>query len=278
MQTVRELLRRAGTQLAWSDSPGLDAELLLATALGAERSFLYAHPELTPPPGPVSDFLRLLDARRTGCPIAYLTGHKEFHSLNFRVSRDTLTPRPETELLVAAALERIPASSRAAILDLGTGSGAIAIALAAARQNCTLTATDLSLEALAVARENAAANGVANISFRHSDWFGSLHNSRFDAILCNPPYVHYSRSRLPPAELRHEPRLALDGGHNGTTCLRLVIAGGLRHLHTGGFMLVEHGYDQGGFVREQFRLNGYRNIDTRSDYAGHERHTGAERP
>ncbi len=277
MQTIRQLLRVGGNRLRRSDSPGLDAELLLAAALGTERSFLYAHPQLAPPPGPVGDFLRLLDSRRAGCPVAYLTGHKEFRSLNFRVNRNTLVPRPETELLVEAALERIPEASRAAILDLGTGSGALAVALAAARRNCTLTATDLSREALAVARENAAANGVVNVSFRHSDWFGNLHNSRFDAILCNPPYVHYSRTRL-PAELRHEPRLALDGGHNGTACLRLVIAGGLHHLKPGGFMLVEHGYDQGGFVRAQYRLNGYRNIDTRSDYAGHERYTCAQRP
>ena len=282
MQTVKQLLRFASNRLGQSDSPRLDAEILLAAALGAERSFLYAHPGLAPPPGPVSDFLRLLDNRRAGYPIAYLTGHKEFRSLRFRVNRHTLAPRPETELLVEAALARIPAPGRAAILDLGTGSGAIAVALAAARRHCRLTAVDLSREALAVARENAAAHNVANVSFRQSDWFGNLHNSRFDAILCNPPYVHFSPAGSPTRELRyelrHEPRLALDGGHNGTACLRIVITGGLRHLNPGGFMLVEHGHDQGGFVREQFRLNRYRDIDTGLDYAGHERYTCAERP
>ena len=271
-------MRFASSRLVLSDSPQLDAELLLAAALGAERGYLYAHPELAPAPGTVSDFLRLLESRRAGYPVAYLTGHKEFCSISFRVNRHTLVPRPETELLVEAALARIPTHSRAAVLDLGTGSGALAIALATQRRGCALTAVDLSREALVVARENAAANGVANVSFRRSDWFENLQNSRFDAILCNPPYVRYPRSGLPPAEIRHEPRLALDGGHNGTTCLRIVIAAAFRHLNAGGFLLVEHACDQGGFVREQFRLGRYRNISAGLDYAGQERYTCAERP
>ncbi len=290
MQTVKQLLHFAHARLDWSDSPRLDAELLLATALGAERSYLYAHPEMAPPQSSVSDFLRLLDNRRAGCPVAYLTGHKEFRSLSFRVNRHTLVPRPETELLVEAALARIPRHSNATVLDLGTGSGAIAVAVAAERRACTLLAVDLSRDALAVARGNAAANNVTNITFQQSDWFGSLHNHRFDAILCNPPYVHYPRAGLPPPEmglapdhapgheLRHEPRLALDGGHNGTACMRRVITAGQRHLNPEGFMIVEHGHDQGEFVREQFRLNRYRNISSGRDYAGHERYTCAERP
>lgn len=278
MQTVRQLLHFASAALDASDSPRLDAEVLLAAALDSDRSYLYAHPETAPPQRSVTDFLRLLEDRRAGYPVAYLTGHKEFRSLSLRVNRHTLVPRPETELLVEAALQRIPVQSRAAILDLGTGSGALAIAMAAARPDCGVTAVDLSPEALAVARENAAANGLGNVSFRQSDWFGNLHNSRFDAILCNPPYVHYPRRETAPEEIRHEPRLALDGGHNGTACLRVVIAGGLPHLNPDGFMIVEHAHDQGEFVREQFRQNRYRSISTGLDYAGHERYTCAERP
>ena len=278
MQTVRQLLRTAAGQLNSSDSPQLDAEVLLANVLGTDRSRLYAHPEMTASRTSVADFKRLLNSRRAGCPVAYLTGSREFRSMAFRVTRHTLIPRPETELLVEAALERIPGHGRAGILDLGTGSGAIGVAVAAARPYCTVTAVDLSTDALAVARENAAANGVANISFRQSDWFGNLHNRRFDAILCNPPYVEFSRSALPPGEIRFEPRLALDGGHNGTDCIRIIISGALRHINQGGFMIIEHAHDQGDYVRQQFRTNHYRDISTRRDYAGLERYTCALRP
>lgn len=278
MQTVRQLLRTAAGQLKFSDSARLDAEVLLATVLGTDRSRLYARPEMTASRGSVADFTRLLNSRRAGWPIAYLTGLREFRSMAFRVNRHTLIPRPETELLVDAALERIPDCGRARILDLGTGSGAIAVAVAAARPYCTVTAVDLSRDALAVARENATANNVTNILFRQSDWFGNLRNRRFDAILCNPPYVEFSRSALPPGEIRFEPRLALDGGHNGTDCIRIIISGALRHMNQGGFMIIEHAHDQGDYVRQQFRMNHYRDISTRRDYAGLERYTCGLRP
>ena len=278
MRTVRQFLQYASGRLSASDSPRLDAEVLLAAALGTDRSHLYAHPEMAMPQGSVADFLRLLDSRRAGYPVAYLTGQREFRSLVFRVNRHTLIPRPETELLVEAALERIPAQYRAEVLDLGTGSGAIAVAIACARPRCNITAVDLSVDALAVARDNAAANNAANISFEQSDWFGSLHNRRFDAILCNPPYVHYARSGLPPDDIRCEPRLALDGGHNGTDCIRAVISGALRHTHPRGFIIIEHAYNQGDFVREQFRIFHYRHISTGRDHAGLERYTCALRP
>ena len=278
MQTVRQLLRTAAGQLKSSDSPRLDAEVLLATVLGTDRSRLYARPDMTASRTSVADFMRLLNSRRAGWPIAYLTGLREFRSMAFRVNRHTLIPRPETELLVDAALERIPGHSRAAILDLGTGSGAIAVALAAARPHCAVTAVDLSRDALTVARENAAANNVTNISFQQSDWFGNLRNRRFDAILCNPPYVEFPRSALPAGEIRFEPRLALDGGHSGTDCIRIIISGALRHINQGGFMMIEHAHNQGDYVRRQFRMNHYRDTSTRRDYAGLERYTCALRP
>ena len=278
MQTVRQLLQFASGRLGASDTPRLDAEVLLAAALGTERTRLYARPEMAAPQGSVADFLRLLDRRRAGYPVAYLTGEKEFRSMTFRVNRHTLVPRPETELLVEAALERLPAQDGVEVLDLGTGSGAIAVAIASERPHCHVTAVDLSADALAVARENAETNQAANLSFEQSDWFGNLGNRRFDAILCNPPYVRYPGAGLPPEEIRHEPRLALDGGHNGTGCIRSVISGGFRHINPGGFMIIEHACDQGGFAREQFRISHYRHITTGFDYAGHERYTCAVRP
>ncbi len=278
MQTVRQLLRNATGHLCSSDSPRLDAEVLLAAVLGTDRSRLYAHPEMTALPTSVADFMRLLNSRRAGYPVAYLTGLKEFRSLAFRVNRHTLIPRPETELLVDAALERIPGHTGARVLDLGTGSGAIAVAVAAARPHCAVTAVDLSTDALAVARENAAANGITDISFLQSDWFGNLRNRRFDAILCNPPYVDFPRSALPADEIRFEPRLALDGGHQGVDCIRIIISCSFRHINPGGFIIIEHAHDQGDFVRQQFRMNHYRDIITGRDYAGIERYTCALRP
>ena len=278
MQTLGQLLRFARTRIDASESPQLDAEVLLAAALGTHRSRLYAHPEMAMAQGSIADFLRLLERRRAGYPVAYLTGQREFRSLTLQVNRHTLIPRPETELLVDAALARIPAHCRAEVLDLGTGSGAIAIAIASERAHCSVTAVDLCLDALAVARDNAAANHAANIAFEQSDWFSNLRHRRFDAMLCNPPYVHCARAGLPPAEVRYEPRLALDGGHNGTDCIRTVISGSLEHINPGGFMIIEHAHDQGDFVREQFRLFHYRDIATGVDLAGHERYTCALGP
>ncbi len=277
MRNVRQLLQFASGRLGISDSPRLDAEVLLANVLGIERSRLYACPEMVAPQASVADFLRLLESRRAGYPVAYLTGHKEFRSRTFQVNRHTLIPRPETELLVEAALERLPVQGQAEVLDLGTGSGSIAIAIAAEHPDCAVTAIDLSADALAVARKNAAANNAGNVSFERSDWFANLGNRRFDAILCNPPYVHFPRTGLPPEALRYEPRLALDGGHNGTACLRIVIASAFRHIKPGGFMIVEHAHDQADFVREQFRVNYYRDISSERDYAGLERYTCALR-
>ena len=273
-----QLLRAASEHLCSSDSPRLDAEILLAATLGIGRSWLYAHPEMTVSQTSVADFMRLLNSRRAGYPVAYLTGLKEFRSLIFQINRHTLIPRPETELLVDMALERIPHHNQVGVLDLGTGSGAVAVAMAVSRPHCAVTAVDLSTDALAVARENAAANAVTDISFLQSDWFENLRNRRFDAVLCNPPYVGFPHSVLPANEIRFEPRLALDGGYNGTACFCIIISSGLKHINPGGFMIIEHAHDQGKFVRQQFELNHYRGIVTRRDLAGHERHTCAIRP
>ena len=272
---AKQLLNLAAQQLQSSGSPRLDAEVLLAVLLETDRSRFYAHPEMVVAENSVMDFMRLLDSRRAGHPVAYLTGIKEFRSINFRVNRNTLIPRPETELLVELALNRIPGNSRDRILDLGTGSGAIAVAMAAARPCCDLTAVDLSMDALDIARQNATATNVANITFRQSDWFRNLQNRRFDAILCNPPYVDYSGDTLSADEIRYEPRMALDGGYKGTACIRIIISSALRHIKPGGFMIIEHAHDQGDFVRSQFESNNYRDITTHKDYAGHERHSNA---
>ena len=278
MQTTRQLLNFAARQLQFSESPRLDAEVLLAALLETDRSRFYAHPEMPVTEDAAADFMRLLNNRKAGYPVAYLTGTKEFRSIDFRVNQYTLIPRPETELLVELALKRIPRSSRDSILDLGTGSGAIAVAMADTRPYCNIMAVDLSMDALVVARQNAAATNVANITFRQSNWFMDLQNSRFDAILCNPPYVDYSDGTPAADETRYEPRMALDGGYNGTACIRIIISSAPRYINPGGFMIIEHAHDQADFVRHQFKLNNYRDIITHRDYAGHERHSSAIRP
>lgn len=273
-----ELLDIATRQLSVSDSPRLDAEALLAALLKKDRSWFYAHPAAPVDAATVTHYRRLLRARQRGCPVAYLTGSKAFHSITLRVDRHTLIPRPETELLVELALQRIPPGSRQRLLDLGAGSGAIAIALARARPACAVTAVDLSAKALKVARHNVAATGTTNVAITRSNWFDKLHGQRFDAVLCNPPYVDFAGASAASNVIRHEPRLALDGGYRGEACLRAVIADAPRHIARRGFIILEHGCNQGEFVRQQLRANRYRNVTTHSDYAGHERHSMALGP
>ena len=278
MQTTRQLLNFAVKQLQSSSAPRLDAEVLLASLLKIDRSRFYAHPETAVAEELTGDFRRLLHNRKAGCPVAYLTGTKEFLSINFAVDQNTLIPRPETELLVELALKHIPGNSPYQILDLGTGSGAIAVAVAAARPACKITAVDLSAGALRVARQNAAAMTLSNITFHQSDWFGGLQNKRFDAILCNPPYIDYLGKTPVSSETRHEPRIALDGGYKGQTCIRAIIPAAVKRLNPSGFMIIEHAHNQGDFVRGQFKSNNYQDISTHKDYAGHERHSMARRP
>ena len=278
MPTPRRLLSLAAAQLPASDSPRLDAEVLLASLLKVDRGWLYAHPQAEVPEGAATAFAQLMRSRQQGRPVSYLTGVKEFWSLPLKVNEGALVPRPETELLVEWALERVPEDSRWQILDLGTGCGAIAAAVAASRPYCDITAADISEDALLVAQENAAALGLANVRFCRSDWFANLPRRRFDAVLCNPPYVDFATAGPAADEIRHEPQLALDGGRQGRDCLRAVIAAARRRLKPGGFVMVEHAHDQGAFVREEFRRRHYRDIVTRRDYAGHERHSMAAAP
>lgn len=278
MRTSRRLLSLAAAQLPASDSPRLDAEVLLASLLKVDRSWFYAHPQAEVPERAAAAFAGLVRSRQQGRPVAYLTGVKEFWSLRLKVNEGALVPRPETELLVERALERIPEDSRWQILDLGAGCGAIAAAVAASRPQCDITAADISEDALLLAQENAAALGLANVRVCRSDWFADLPQQRFDAVLCNPPYVDFATARPAAGAHQHEPELALNGGRQGRDCLRAVIAAAPSRLKPGGFVIIEHGHDQGAFVREEFRRRQYRDIATGRDYAGHERHSMATAP
>ncbi|MBM4032575.1 MAG: peptide chain release factor N(5)-glutamine methyltransferase [Planctomycetes bacterium] len=252
----------------------LDGELLLARALGWKRIDLYARFDHVPSGGALDRFREMVRARALRrVPARYLMGETEFFSLPFAVSPAVLIPRPETELLVERALEVLPKGQEAALAaDLGTGSGAIAVAVAVHRPAARLVATDASAEALAVARANAERHGVAErIEFRQGDWFAALApGTRFDAVLSNPPYVATADLERAMPEVRdHEPRAALDGGPDGLSVVRLLIAGGAAWLKPGGWLVLETGAGQAEAVLRLAReANAYGTTQVRPDYQG----------
>lgn len=270
MSTLADALS-AATRLTDSDSPRLDAELLLAHALGRDRSYLRAHPDAELGPSQAAEFERLMAARARGEPVAYLTGKREFWSLELRVTPATLIPRPETELLVEQALALIPPGTASEMLDLGTGSGAIALALAKERPRCRVTAVDISRDALEIARGNAAALGLSNLQFLHGDWFEPLRGRRFRVIVSNPPYVAASDPHLGKGDLRFEPSQALSSGADGLRDIRSIVGDAMHHLEAGGHLLLEHGHEQAIAVRVLLREAGFMDARSIRDLSGHER-------
>ncbi len=274
--TIQHLLREAEQQLAVSATPRLDAEILLCTVLKSERAKLYAESQQVLSADRVMQYQDLIARRRAKNPVAYLTGMKEFWSMSLHVNEHTLIPRPETETLVEAALEHIPADTPSAIADLGTGSGAIALAIARERPQCRITATDISPAALAVAQDNATRHQLNNIHFVVSHWFENIHE-RFDLIVSNPPYIPDQDQHLQGDGVVHEPRLALRGGKDGLEAIRTIIRYASGSLQPHGWLLLEHGYDQAAAIRDLFKAAGYTDVNTYRDFAGLERVTGAQR-
>lgn len=250
-----------------------EARLLMAHALGVNRAWLMAHGDESISADATARYTHFLTRRLTGEPIAYIFGEKEFYGLAFKVSSDVLIPRPETELLVDLALSRIAAHTRCRILDLGTGSGAIAIALARQRTLAELTAVDISPAALALARRNARRLGVAGqLRFMESDWFSALGaTEKFDMIISNPPYIAVNDPHMACGDLRFEPACALAAENDGRGALTRIIGNASAYLVPGGSLLVEHGCDQGEYVRAALRDAGFRECATHRDLAGLER-------
>jgi len=249
----------------------LEAQILLCHALGVVRSWLISHDRDALTESAVQNYSVLLTRRLAGEPIAYIVGSREFFGLEFKITPAVLIPRPETELLVELALERIPENQPCKVLDLGTGSGAIAISIAKNRPLAAVTAVDQSLEALAVARENAARLEVSNLSLLYSDWFGALDGETFDLIVSNPPYVEASDSHLQRGDVRFEPLSALASGSDGLDDIRRIAAVAPQHLRPGGWLLFEHGYNQGEGCREILRQQGFLAVKTIRDLAGLDR-------
>ncbi|MDX1655875.1 MAG: peptide chain release factor N(5)-glutamine methyltransferase, partial [Candidatus Competibacteraceae bacterium] len=258
--------------------PRLDAEVLLAHALDRSRAYLRAWPEHIPEAGQRARFQELLQRRLRGEPVAYILGRREFWSLSLAISPAVLVPRPETELLVVAALSRLPEDTPATVADLGTGSGAVALAIARERPQLSVTATDLVPAALAVAEQNARQLGLTNLRFQQGSWCQALGQERFDLIVSNPPYIPEQDPHLGQGELRFEPRNALVAGPDGLEAIRAIAACAPAHLHPGGWLILEHGYDQGPRVAELLRHQGLVEVVSHSDLAGHDRVALGRRP
>ena len=267
MQTIKSVLTSSIQALAeLSDSAQLDCELLLCFVLKKSRTHLHTWPDKELSKDKLTQFSTLLERRIKGEPIAHILGERGFWSLNLKITKDTLIPRPDTERLVEIALENIPEKSKWSILDLGTGTGAIALSLAKERPSCFITATDQSLAAIDVAKQNAENNKISNIEFIQSDWFSNLENQQFDMIVSNPPYIKENDSHLQQGDVRFEPLSALTSGIDGLDDIRAIIKESKIHLTENGILLIEHGYDQASDVCELLKQADFTNVNNFKDY------------
>lgn len=268
MATIMTLLNEA--QLPDSPSARLDAELLLAAALGKPRSFLRTWPERVVSREAHDLYDRYLARRVSGEPVAYILGRQGFWSLDLEVAPHTLIPRPDTELLVETSLALLPASP-ARVLDLGTGTGAIALALGCERLSWQVLGVDRIPEAVALAERNRERLRLANVAFQASHWFSALNGERFSLIVSNPPYIPSTDPHLEQGDVRFEPSSALVSGQDGLDDIRLIIDQAPDHLENGGWLLLEHGFDQPDAVRDLLLTRGFTAVESRRDLGGHER-------
>ncbi|MCH9696666.1 MAG: peptide chain release factor N(5)-glutamine methyltransferase [Gammaproteobacteria bacterium] len=272
MTRVASALSQAREQLtSHSESARLDAEILLANTLAQSRTWLFTRPEHELTHQQLGHFQKLIEQRQSGVPVAYLTGTRDFWNHSFQVTPQVLIPRPETEILVEHALQLIETHQFRTILELGTGSGAIAVSIADEKRDLTITATDISQQALNLAKANADMIGINNVRFIHSDWFVSLEHHHYDLIISNPPYIAQHDIHLNQGDIRFEPKQALSAGNDGLRDIRLIIDQSRNHLNTGGFVLLEHGYQQADAVRSLFSGYHYQAIETINDLQNHPR-------
>lgn len=283
LETGEQLLRAdsatlaAGLQISVPEARR-EIQSLLTNALGIDLAVLLAHPERVVEARAAAAYVQTFARRLGGEPMAYVLGKREFYSLSFEVGPAVLIPRPETELLVELALDRLPEDTTTAMLDLGTGSGCVAVTLAKLRPRAKIVATDVSHPALAVAERNARTQRVTNVEFRAGDWFEPVRSERFPLIVSNPPYVAEHDPYLREGDLRAEPGLALVAGPSGLEALRAIISQAPQHLLPGGLLLVEHGYRQAEAVAQLLDAAGFVDLIARTDLAGIPRVAGGRCP
>ncbi|MBL8297208.1 MAG: peptide chain release factor N(5)-glutamine methyltransferase [Rhodanobacteraceae bacterium] len=273
MSRVRDCLSAAAQRLGGGEAR-LEAEVLLLHVLGQPRAWLYAHADDELAPAQCIAFDRLVARRHAGEPVAYVTGSREFWSLDLAVTPATLIPRADTERLVELALERLPQERVVDVADLGTGSGAIALAIATERPHARVVATDASGEALAVADANAKKNNISNVVFAEGSWLAAVPGRLFDLIASNPPYIAADDIHLAQGDLRFEPRSALVAGADGLDDIRHIVRTAPAQLRQHGWLLLEHGYEQGSAVRSLLLAAGFCDVATWQDLAGLERVSG----
>ncbi|AVQ06058.1 TPA: peptide chain release factor N(5)-glutamine methyltransferase [Xanthomonas vasicola pv. zeae] len=268
-----QVLRRAAERIE-----RCDAEALLLHALGRDRAWLFMHGRDAVPLSVAQAFEASVQRREAGEPVAYLTGSRGFWTLDLAVSPATLIPRADTELLVELALERFDTRPGRRAADLGTGSGAIALAISSERPQAQVIATDASAAALAMARRNAHKHDLRNVDFRLGHWFGPLAGEAFDLIASNPPYIAAHDPHLQQGDLRYEPASALASGSDGLDDIRLIVADAPAHLLPSGWLLLEHGWDQGAVVRALLAAAGFDTVATYRDLEARDRVTLGRKP
>ncbi|NOZ51862.1 MAG: peptide chain release factor N(5)-glutamine methyltransferase [Gammaproteobacteria bacterium] len=270
--TIQQALSDARQQLSPTlEAASLEAEILLGHVLQQSRAQLYTWPHKPISDSQLSSYKALLARRFAGEPIAYIVGFREFWDLPLRVSPATLIPRPETERLVEISLELIPTDKTWHVADLGTGTGAIAIAIAKHRPRSQVVATDISIEALTIAQQNATQLKIPNLQFKNGAWCQPLKGMFFDLIVSNPPYITKNDPHLKQGDLRYEPALALTSGQNGLQDITNIVQSAPTILKNGGWLLLEHGFNQGDSVTNLLSMNNYKNISKYHDYEYRER-------
>jgi len=271
--TLQDVITQATALIAdCSDNPRLDAELLLAHVMGKDRGYFYTWPDLELPAQLQQAFEELLQQRLSGKPLAYILGTREFWSMDLSVTPDVLIPRADTEILVEQILEKTPSDQAVSILDMGTGSGAIALAIARERPHADVYAIDQSEAALDVAKHNAEKHGLKNVRFVHSNWYEALPEEvSFDFIVSNPPYIRDDDPHLEQGDLPHEPRSALASGKEGLDDIEKILNGLRQYLKPGGWLMLEHGYDQGTAVQQRFTESGLEQVCCHQDLQGLDR-------
>jgi release factor glutamine methyltransferase len=274
MPSIKTVIAHTANTLSrHSDSPLLDAEVLLGFVLGKPRTYLRAWCDNTLTDQQLAAFAKLIEQRQQGIPIAYLTGTREFWSRDFMVTAEVLIPRPDTELLIELGLALIPHNQAVKVIDLGTGSGIIAVTLAAERPKAQVIAVDASLAALAVAQRNAEHHQLTNIEFYQSDWFASVPTSEFDLVVSNPPYIDSDDEHLQQGDVRFEPKTALIAANHGLSDIQLIAANARNYLKPTGHLLIEHGYNQASQVQAIFNALAYDNVQSYKDLSGNNRVT-----